>query len=48
MVQLTGPCIVFDNGLAPKRRKAFIWTNADPIPGRIYAALEGDELTQRR
>ena len=34
-----------DNGLAPNRRQAIIWTNADPIHRRIYAALEGDELT---
>ena len=26
------------------RRQAIIWTNADPIPWRIYAALGGDEL----
>ena len=25
--------------------KAIIWTNADPIHWRIYAALGGDELT---
>ena len=29
-----------DNGLAPIRRQAIIWTNADPIHWRIYAALE--------
>ena len=33
-----------DNGLAPNRRQAIIWTNADPIHWRIYAALGGDEL----
>ena len=33
------------NGLAPNRRQAFTWTNADPDPWRIYAALGGDELT---
>ena len=27
------------------RRQAIIWTNADPIHRRIYAALRGDELT---
>ena len=32
-----------DNGLAPKRRQAIVWTNADPIHCRIYA-LRGDEL----
>ena len=26
------------------RRQAIIWTNADPIHWRIYAALGGDEL----
>ena len=28
-----------------KRRQAIIWTNANPINWRIYAALGGDELT---
>ena len=37
--------IGLDNGLAPDRRQAIIWTNADPIHRRIYAALWGDELT---
>ena len=37
--------IGLDDGLAPNRRQAFIWTNADPIHWRIYAALGGDELT---
>ena len=36
------PSIRFDNGLAPNRRQAIIWTNADPIH---YAALGEDELT---
>ena len=31
--------------LAPNRRQAIIWTNADPIHWRIYAVLGGDELT---
>ena len=35
------------NGLASNRRQAIIWTNADPIHWRKYAALEGDELTHR-
>ena len=39
------PSIDLDNGLAPNRRQAIIWTNADPIQWRIYAALGGDELT---
>ena len=34
----------FDIGLVPKRRQAIIWTNADSIHCRIYAALGGDEL----
>ena len=33
-----------DNGLVPFRRQAIIWTNAEPIHWRIYAALGGDEL----
>ena len=32
------------NGLAPNRRQAIIWANADPIHWRIYAALGGDDL----
>ena len=32
------------NGLAPKRRQAITWNNADPVHRRIYAALGGDEL----
>ena len=32
-------------GLAPSRRQAIIWTNADPVHRRIYAALRGDELS---
>ena len=38
------PSIGLDNGLAPNRRQAFIWTNADPVHWPIYAALGGDEL----
>ena len=33
------PSIGLDNGLAPNRRQAIIWTNADSIPWCIYAAL---------
>ena len=33
-----------DNGLAPRRRQAIIWTNAELIHWRIYGALGGDEL----
>ena len=38
------PSIGLDNGLAPDMRQAIIWTIADTIYGRIYAALGGDEL----
>ena len=30
------------------RQQAIIWTNAVPIHWRIYAALGGDELTQKQ
>ena len=36
--------IGLDNGLAPNRRQAIIWANADPIDLHIYAALGGDGL----
>ena len=39
------PNIGLDSGLAPNRRQAIIWANADPTHGRIYAALGGDGLT---
>ena len=32
------------NGLAPYRRQAIIWTNADQVHWCIYAPLGGDEL----
>ena len=32
-----------DNGLAPNKRQAIIWTNADPVHWRIYAALGGKD-----
>ena len=32
------------NGLAPNKRQAITWTNADPGHRRIYAILGGDEL----
>ena len=35
-----------DNGLAPFRRQAIIWTNADLVHWRIHAALGGDQLMQ--
>ena len=44
-VQLTITQHCLDNGLAPNRRQAITWTNADPIHRCIYAALGGDELT---
>ena len=40
------PAIGLDNGLAPKRWQAIIWTNADPVHRCIYAALGGGELIQ--
>ena len=43
-VQLTITQHCLDNGLAPNRRQAIIWTNADSLRWRIYAALVGDEL----
>ena len=36
--------IGLDKGLAPNKRQAIIWTNADPIRWRIYAAQGGDAL----
>ena len=44
-VQLTINQHHLDNGLAQYRWQAIIWTNADPIPWRIYAALGRDELS---
>ena len=35
-----------DNGLAPSRLQAIIWTNVDPIHQKIYVALVGDELLE--
>ena len=32
------------NGLAPNRRQAITWTNADQVHWRIYAAVGGYEL----
>ena len=39
------PAFGLDNGLAPNRRQAIIWTNADQIHWHIYAALGGNGLT---
>ena len=36
--------IGLDNGLSPGRRQAIIWTNADPIHWRTYAAQRRDGL----
>ena len=33
-------------GLAPDRRQAITWTNADPVHQRIYAAPGRNELKQ--
>ena len=41
-VPLTITSIGLDNGLTPNRRQAIIWTNADSIHWRIYAALGRD------
>ena len=30
--------------MAPNRRQGIIWTNADQVHRRIFAALRGDEL----
>ena len=38
--------IGLDDVLVPNRRQTFIWTNADRILWRIYAGLEGDELSK--
>ena len=41
------PNIGLDNGLAPNRRQAIIWTNADPNHWHMYASLWGDDLSRR-
>ena len=38
-VQFTKNSTGLNNGLAPNRRQAIIWTNADPIDWRMYVAL---------
>ena len=43
-----GPIVIrlsfgLDNGLAPNRRQAILWTNAATIHWRIHAAPGGDE-----
>ena len=35
-----------DDGLASSRRQVIIWSIADPVHWRIYAALGGDELNE--
>ena len=42
------PALGLDNGLASNRRQAIIWTNANPIHWRMYAALGGDELQSHK
>ena len=42
------PSIALDNGLAPNRRQAIVWTNATPILWHIYTALEEDELSRKQ
>ena len=37
-----------DDGLAPIKRQAIIWTNADPTYWRIYAALGVNELMSKQ
>ena len=44
-VQLTISQHCSGNGLAPNRRQAITWTNAEPAHWRVYAALGEDELT---
>ena len=39
--------LVWGNGLVPARQQAITPNNADPVDQCIYAALGGDELTQR-
>ena len=34
------PSIGLDNGLAPNRRQAIIWTNADPIDAYMWHSGE--------
>ena len=41
---MTKNSIRLDNGLAPNRRQAIIWTNAVPVYWHIYAALGQDVL----
>ena len=38
--------LILDNRLAPNKRQAITWTNADRFHWRMYAALGGDELTR--
>ena len=44
-VQLTITSFGLGNGLVPNRWQAIIWTKADPIHWRIYAAIGGDDLS---
>ena len=38
------PADGLDNDLAPNKRETIVWTNADPIHWRIYAAPGGHKL----
>ena len=38
------PSIGSDNGLAPNRRQAIIWTNDDPVQRRIYVSVISPSL----
>ena len=41
------PALVLDNGLAPNRWQAIIWTNTDSTRWHVYAALAEDELKSK-
>ena len=42
------PSIGLDYNMGTKRRQVIIWTNADPIHRRIYAAQDGVNYDQLR
>ena len=41
------PSTGLDNGLVLNRWQVIMWTNADPTPWHLYAALGGDKLTEK-